>query len=238
MPKMTACLLNGRVIEVEAALDLRNATDKRPDFRCIGCGQAVRVHKSSDYAAAHFEHLKRNPDCLHRPSPVVSSPRRMNLHRASFSGAMLERGFWLYAWRISCGEQQFFYVGRTGDSSSQYAASPFSRLGQHLDIRGKAKGNTLLRHVRTQNLDPFKCAFELVAFGPLFPEQATLALHREFRDQIAPLETSLAQMLRSRGLHVVGTHGVSGSPDPALQAEVERVFKAEFNELTTPLGTD
>lgn len=154
----------------------------------------------------------------------------MNLHRTSFPGAMLERGFWLYAWRISCGEQQFFYVGRTEDSSSQYAASPFSRLGRHLDILVSAKANTLLRHVRARKLDPFKCAFELVAFGPLFPEQATLALHREFRDQIAPLETSLAQMLRSRGLHVVGTHGAPGSPDPALQAEVKRVFNAEFNE--------
>ncbi|WP_059752633.1 hypothetical protein [Thiobacillus denitrificans] len=162
----------------------------------------------------------------------------MNLHRTSFPGAILERGFWLYAWRISCGEQKFFYVGRTGDSSSQYAASPFSRLGQHLDTRANAKANTLLRHVRAQELDPLKCEFELLAFGPLFPEQATLALHRKFRDQIAPLETSLAQMLRSRGLHVIGKHGASGEPDPILQAEVKRVFEAEFNELPKPLGTD
>lgn len=63
MPQMTACLLNGQVIKVEAALDLRNATDKRPDFRCIGCGQAVRAHQSSDYGAAHFEHREQNPDC-------------------------------------------------------------------------------------------------------------------------------------------------------------------------------
>lgn len=230
MPKITTCLLNGRVIEVEDALDLRNATDERPDFRCTGCGQAVRAQKSGGNAAAHFEHLERNPDCPHRHRSVVSSLRRMNLHRTSFSGAMLERGFWLYAWRIRCGEQRFFYVGRTGDSSSQYAASPFSRLGQHLDIRINAKANTLLKHVLARKLDPLKCAFELLAFGPLFPEQDTLALHRKFRDQIAPLETSLAQMLRSRGLHVVGAHGVSGSPDPVLQAEVERVFKAEFNE--------
>lgn len=95
----------------------------------------------------------------------------------------------------------------------------------------------MLRHMRARKLDPLKCAFELLAFGPLFPEQATLALHRKFRDQIAPLEASLAQMLRSRGLHVIGTHCVSGAPDPALQAEVKRIFDAEFNELTKPLGT-
>lgn len=154
----------------------------------------------------------------------------MRLHRTSFSGAILERGFWLYAWRISCGERNFFYVGRTGDSSSQYATSPFSRLGQHLDIRANAKANTLLRHVRAQDLDPIKCEFELLAFGPLFPEQASMELHREFRDQIAPLETSLAQLLRSRGLMVVGKHGTAGLPNPVLQAEIERIFKAEFNE--------
>lgn len=154
----------------------------------------------------------------------------MRLHRTSFSGAILERGFWLYAWRISNGTRKFFYVGRTGDSSSRFAASPFSRLGQHLDIRANAKANTLLKHVRAQKLDPLKCEFELVAFGPLFPEQATMELHRKYRDQIALLETSLAQLLRSRGLHVVGVHGASGSPDPALQAEVERAFVAEFNE--------
>jgi len=229
---MTACLLNGRVIEVEAALDLRNSADVRPDFRCIECGQAVRAHKSR-----HFEHLKRNPDCRQKArSSRQQLSARMNLHRTSFPGAILERGFWLYAWRIRHGERQFFYVGRTGDSSSQYAASPFSRLVRHLDLRADAKGNSLLRHIRAQKLDPLKCTFELLAFGPLFPEQSTLALHRKFRDQIAPLETSLARMLRSRGLHVVGTHGAPGSPDPALQAEVKRVFDAEFNELTKPLG--
>jgi hypothetical protein len=157
----------------------------------------------------------------------------MHLHRLLFSGAILERGFWLYVWRVRCGESQFFYVGRTGDSSSQFAASPFSRLGQHLDIRSNAKANTLLRHVRSQNFDPLQTSFELLAFGPLFPEQSTMELHRKFRDQIAPLESSLAALLRSRGFVVVGLHGKVGSPNPNLQAEVERVFLAEFSETAS-----
>lgn len=152
----------------------------------------------------------------------------MHLHRLSFSGAILERGFWLYAWKISHGAEKFFYVGRTGDSSSQFAASPFSRLGQHLDVRTSAKANTLLRHVRGKNFDPLICQYELLAFGPLFPEQATLVLHRSFRDQIAPLEASLAKLLRERGFDVVGVHGRTGTADPALEAEVGRVFQAEF----------
>ncbi len=152
----------------------------------------------------------------------------MQLHHLKFSGAILERGFWLYAWRIRCGDREFFYVGRTGDSSSKYAASPFLRLSQHLDVRPKAAANMLLRHVRALKLDPLTCTYELLAFGPIFPEQTTLELHRKFRDQIAPLETALAAFLRSGGHEVVGTHGSKGEPDPQLVAEVRRVFDDAF----------
>lgn len=152
----------------------------------------------------------------------------MKLHRMSFSGAILERGFWLYVWRIQCGADGFFYVGRTGDSSSQFASSPFSRLSQHLDVRSSAKANTLLRHVRSEKFDPLACTFDLLAFGPLFPEQPTLELHRKYRDQVAPLESALAALLRENGLKVRGVHGKAGNPEPALKAEIERVFNGEF----------
>lgn len=153
----------------------------------------------------------------------------MTLHRISFSGAILERGFWLYVWRICSGTNEFYYVGRTGDSSSQFASSPFSRLGQHLDIRPSAKANTLLRHVRAQGFEPLDCSFELQAYGPLFPEQPSLELHRTYRDQIAPLETVLAELLRTMGLKVVGVHGKPRSAAPELKLEVERVFREAFN---------
>ena len=153
----------------------------------------------------------------------------MALHRVSFSGAILERGFWLYVWRIACGATEFYYVGRTGDSSSQFASSPFSRLGQHLDIRQSAKANTLLRHVRAQGLNPIDCSFELQAYGPLFPEQPSLELHRSYRDQIAPLETVLAELLKGLGLNVVGVHGKPRSASPELRHEVERVFREAYS---------
>jgi hypothetical protein len=150
----------------------------------------------------------------------------MRLHQVQFTGAIFERGFWLYAWRVQCGARACFYVGRTGDSSSQYAASPFSRLNQHLDLRPKAAANMLLRHVRTLKLDPLACSYELLALGPVFPEQSTLELHRKFRDRIAPLETALADFIRSRGHEVVGKHGPKGKPDPKLVAELQREFDA------------
>jgi hypothetical protein len=60
-----------------------------------------------------------------------------------FDGHLLNRGFWLYVWDIKGSISHHVYVGRTGDSSSCHASSPFNRIGQHLDPRATAKGNAL-----------------------------------------------------------------------------------------------
>jgi len=144
--------------------------------------------------------------------------------RIRFSGGILERGFWLYVWRIECHDRVFFYVGRTGDSSSKFAASPFSRLSQHLGVRKTATANMLMRHVRRLKMDPLACDFELLALGPLFTEQSTLELHRKYRDRIAPLEAALAAHLRSKGLEVVGINSAKSAVDQKLLAELQRAF--------------
>jgi hypothetical protein len=146
----------------------------------------------------------------------------MQVHRISFSGAVLERGFWLYVWRVKSPTSEFMYVGRTGDSSSRFAASPFSRLSQHLDTREKARSNMLLRHVRQRDLDEHNCSFEMIALGPLFAEQAILDLHREKRDLVAPLEGALALYLRQRGFDVVGSHPTVGQEDTGLFLKIQR----------------
>jgi len=140
----------------------------------------------------------------------------MKLHEISFSGALLERGFWLYVWRVKNNGQTVLYVGRTGDSSSQYASSPFSRLGQHLDVRPTANANTLLRNIGAAGLDPATSAYELLAIGPLFPEQPTMEAHRMHRDIVAPLESALASHLRNAGHTVIGKHPKSRPYDAAL----------------------
>lgn len=152
----------------------------------------------------------------------------MKVHRISFEGGLLERGFWLYAWLIQCGSDRAIYVGRTGDSSSQFAASPFSRLGQHLDVRPSAKANSLLRQVRSMGWDPIKCKYELVAFGPIFPEQPDLDSHRVKRDIIAPLESHLAQLFKNAGFKVVGSHGKQYAVDQEISKQVEKAFHKVF----------
>ena len=72
----------------------------------------------------------------------------------SFQGEVLERGFWLYIWEIVNGSNRYFYVGRTGDSSSAHAASPFNRIGQHLDFRENAKGNSLAKRLNEVGINP------------------------------------------------------------------------------------
>ena len=60
-------------------------------------------------------------------------------------GAMIERGFWVYVWRIASPVGELLYVGRTGDSSSPKAATPFARMGQHLGTNERQ--NMVRRHL-------------------------------------------------------------------------------------------
>ncbi|WJN57384.1 hypothetical protein OH686_01465 [Pseudomonas sp. SO81] len=153
----------------------------------------------------------------------------MKVHRVSFDGGLLERGFWLYVWLLKSGSDKAVYVGRTGDSSSQFAASPFSRLGQHLDVRPSATANMLLRQVHKLGWDPLKCQYELVAFGPIFPEQANLIEHRSKRDIVAPLETELALLFKGQGFNVIGSHGRQINADQNLLEQVKRAFHKVFD---------
>lgn len=147
----------------------------------------------------------------------------MKAYAMTFDGALLERGFWLYVWRITDGERSVLYVGRTGDSSSAHASSPFKRIGQHLDAGPNAKGNALARQLKKAGLPPERCTFEMVAVGPLFPEQEDMERHRTFRDQAGALERALADHLRAAGHEVIGNHPRAIACDEKLCADVCRV---------------
>jgi hypothetical protein len=147
----------------------------------------------------------------------------MKAYAMSFDGALLGRGFWLYVWRITDGERSVLYVGRTGDSSSPHASSPFKRIGQHLDAGPNAKGNALARQLKKAGLPPEHCTFEMVAVGPLFPEQEDMERHLTFRDQVGALERALADHLRAAGHEVIGNHPRAIACDEKLCADVCRV---------------
>ena len=144
----------------------------------------------------------------------------MNSYTTEFSGKILERGFWIYVWRIQSLSRLVWYVGRTGDNSSPNAASPFGRLSQHLDLRTSATANMLARNLRHAGIEPEQCHFMLIAIGPLFPEQDSFEKHIPFRDSIALLEAELAHYLTKKGLEVIGTHPPRGNFDQELFAEI------------------
>jgi len=139
----------------------------------------------------------------------------INGYEMAFDGEVLQRGFWLYVWEIIYQQRTYIYVGRTGDSSSPNASSPFSRIGQHLDFRYNAKGNSLAKHLSEAGVDPKSSKFRMLALGPLFPEQESFEAHRPYRDQMATLEHKTADYLRNMKFNVLGTHqeGIPVPPD-------------------------
>jgi hypothetical protein len=144
---------------------------------------------------------------------------------------MLRRGFWLYVWRVETPDgHQLLYVGRTGDSSSANAAPPFARMGQHL---GHAKAsNALRRHLEKAGIEAEACKdFELIAHGPLFPEQVDMARHRGPRDIVAALEKQLQCALAEAGYRVINTVNCRQPLDPELWARVKDAFSVHFERL-------
>jgi hypothetical protein len=151
--------------------------------------------------------------------------RKMKAHSIKFDGRVLDRGFWLYVIDIQAPGGRYLYVGRTGDSSSANAASPFSRIGQHLDCRPTAKGNALARNLRAAHIEPSACTIEMIALGPIFPEELDFLRHRPIRDKMAALERGLADVLRRGGYNVLGTHSSPQEPDSEMLNEVVRLIQ-------------
>lgn len=157
----------------------------------------------------------------------------MAKHRILFDGGLLQRGYWVYMCRIVTANQLYIYVGRTGDSSSPNAASPFSRIGRHLDARPNATSNAMWRQLMHTGVDPMACKFEMVALGPLFRERKSMTAHRPIRDKVAAIERATVSFLQGRGYSVLGTHGRATHPDSALFAQVRSLVAKEFPPLTT-----
>ena len=123
-----------------------------------------------------------------------------------FHGGILRRGFWLYVWEVTqpSGEK-LYYVGRTGDSSSTNAQSPFNRMGQHL---GFAKNSNMIRrHLERHGAVPDLCEFRLVSHGPIEEESSAdgRVEHDERRDRVAAMERALAEAMCEAGYRVVNT---------------------------------
>lgn len=164
------------------------------------------------------------------------------LHHLTLPGAMLERGFWLYVWRVTAPDGEMLYVGRTGDNSSPNAQAPYIRMGQHL---GKIRNQSALRcHLKARGIEAEACSsFDLVAHGPLYPEvakddsgrDAQMARHKPMRDQVGAMEKLLCDGLKAAGYDVLNTVNCRWKLDE-IGAQKWFAAKEAFREVFPALG--
>lgn len=151
-------------------------------------------------------------------------------HRLTMPGAMLQRGFWLYVWRVDTPQGEMLYVGRTGDSSSPNAAPPYARMGQHL---GHVKvSNALRARLVRVGIEPEACReFDLLAHGSIFPEQETMDKHEGPRDIVAALGKHLACTLEESRCRVLSTINCRHPLDGKSRETVKAAFVEYFPKL-------
>src|SRR5260370_21780162 len=158
---------------------------------------------------------------------IGEAEMKATTHELKFHGEILGRGFWLYVWEITTPKQALlYYVGRTGDSSSPNAQSPFNRMGQHLGFN--TKSNVLRRSLKSKNIDPERCVFRLVAHGPILPEAANQQAHTRSRDCVAAIEKALSLALVEAGYEVMNIVHCRPTFDPAAFAFVRARCAAHF----------
>jgi hypothetical protein len=152
-------------------------------------------------------------------------------HSLTFSGKLLQRGFWLYVWEITTPQQELlYYVGRTGDSSSSNAQSPFNRMGQHLGFNEKT--NVLRSRLQKRGIDPELCSFRLFAHGPIMKEAAALEEHMRQRDIVAAFEKALASALSEAGYNVINIVNCRMLLDEQAFANIRLAFARDFPKLS------
>jgi hypothetical protein len=152
------------------------------------------------------------------------------LHSISLPGNMLERGFWLYVWRVQTATQTHLYVGRTGDESSPHAAAPYDRFGQHLGRNKNA--NALRRNLLKQGIDlPHVHAYDYYFYGPIFDEVNDIEAHKPLRDVVAALEKKLADALTQAGYDVLNKVHCRRILDNDRWKEVRAAFSTHFPDL-------
>lgn len=164
-----------------------------------------------------------------------------SLHRPSLPGPMLQRGFWLYVWRIETPIGQLLYVGRTGDNSSPHATAPYTRMGQHLGFQKTQ--NALRKHLTHCGILPEECVtFDLIAHGPIYAQvdhdgsdrDTLMERHKPLRDQVGTLEKLLCDGRKAGRYTVMNTVNCKWvlTEDGARKwQEAKEAFRQDFPEL-------
>jgi hypothetical protein len=150
----------------------------------------------------------------------------------SLPPGLLQRGFWLYVWKIrGPNDEALCYVGMTGDVTG-VAQSPFVRAHTHLD--DNKNSNALRSRLREHDIDPRHCR-ELVfsAYGPIYDHEDSKNFDVN-RKKVGALERALWDALQREGFKPVNRRPVFGDDyDLALFKEVRSAFARLF-PIPTP----
>lgn len=161
----------------------------------------------------------------------------MNVYEVQFSGSILRRGFWIYVWVIETSDSsRLVYVGRTGDTSSPNAQSPFRRIGQHVDPNPKSKSNALARNLLKRGIDLERCEYLYTALGPIYDECSDMSSHVPFRDKVAALERRTADWFKAEQFEVLGSHPRQGDVDDRAWKSIEEALKDRFQPKAAEQG--
>lgn len=156
-------------------------------------------------------------------------------------GAMVQRGFWLYVWRVETPDGDLLYVGRTGDNSSPHAVAPYTRMGQHLGFQKNQ--NALRKYLEGEGIKPEECsALHLIAHGPIYPQiegdkstkaarKALMPAHDVPRKAVAAMEKALAVDLKAAGYAVMNPVHCGATLDTVAYAPIRAAFAEHFPKL-------
>ena len=152
-------------------------------------------------------------------------------------GRTNEQGYWLYVCRITDqDDNEFLYVGMTGDTGSKRGQSPFNRMTRHLNPTDKA--NHILQRLHERGIKPEDCkTFKTVACGPIFVNNdKSTEENAKSRAQVSAMEKALQDALQrvadKTGKYRILSNVKSRSTyDPELWENVRKAFSKHFPEL-------
>ena len=137
----------------------------------------------------------------------IGSSLSRSEHAVQFDGSLLCEGFWIYVIRIEHNKKCYYYVGRTGDSSSPSAGSPFSRLASHFSHKKNNRSSYLKAHFLKHKINLEASRYTLWAYGPIFKKATDWKMHKLRRNTTALIEAELAEYMRtSLELTVIGSY--------------------------------
>src|ERR1700738_2722495 len=119
------------------------------------------------------------------------------LHQFSIPAQILERGFWLYVWKVGLPDETIVhYVGMTGDTGAAIAQSAMNRVAAHLGRN--IKSNALRRYLKSKcDVDLEDCvSVYFYACGPVY-EKPSAGEYATQRGRVAALEKHLWAQMQS-----------------------------------------